>query len=117
MAVPMRLKRAAVSVIRPLRTFNQQAGVRVGVRQNRDGGFGDRRHAGDAGQPVLQLLEEFARLLWLVAVQERRHAEHDDVIGVQPEVDPSDVQQALGKEAGGHEERHRQRDLERGERG
>ena len=52
-----------------------------------------------------------------VAVQLRRDAEGDDVLGLQPEVDARDVGQALDEEAGGDQQRHRQRDLEHGQRG
>ena len=37
------------------------------------------------------------------------------MVGLEPELDAADVEQALGEEPGGGEERHRQRDLRRGE--
>ena len=45
-------------------------------------------------------LEQLPRLLRRVAVQLRRDAEHDHVVGLQPEIDAADVEQALGEQPG-----------------
>ena len=53
----------------------------------------------------------------VVAVQRRRQRERDQVVGLQAELDAADVEQALREEPGRDEQRHRHRDLHRGERG
>ena len=51
-----------------------------------------------------------------VAVQFGRDREHDDVVGLQPQLHAADVRQALREESRRDEQRHRERDLRRRER-
>ena len=66
---------------------------------------------GCAGQLVLDSLEQRTRLLRLVAVQLRRDAERDDVVRIQPEIDPPDVEEAPCEERGHGEKKDGHHDL------
>ena len=72
---------------------------------------GDRLRARQPRQRVLGPLVEGQRLRVRVAVERRRHAEGDQAIGGQSQIDAAHVVEALGEEPGRGQQGHRQGDL------
>ena len=108
---PTRLSRELTSVSRPARILRPPHCCCCSIRRAAARSSRPPTTRRPVSKGRFQVLEKLARVLGLIAIEARGHAEDHHVLRIQAEVDAADVDEALREETSRHEERHRQSDL------